>query len=366
MLPPSSSAVLAGVVVAGLVYVLWPEKKEEYAVIGDAFVDVVAPGVKRLPDWNKDSLADEIALHAGGSAMNTALHLQELGRSTVLHTSVGQDDFGRFLLTAARRRGLHVRNHRQGKGSTGACVVLSGPKDRAFVTSRGVINTFRASSSKVFRHPLRHVHIAGYYNCPVMQAEVPSILRTARRRGVTSSVGVQSDATGTWHGIARAPLLANDAAPDFLILSEDEARSVVVMNCGRPTNGDGAADDARTLLAHGAAVVAVVVTVGAKGALAAAFSSDGITVLRQKAAQPRSFVDATGAGDAFAAGFIAGLASKSLRTALASGCSAGAACVSNLGASASLHIIHPPSPVLNDDDDDDVPLHPNPPRGGIP
>ena len=83
-----------------------------YAVGGDAFVDILASGVGELPQWNSDCLAGApIQLSSGGSAMNTAIHLKELGARVELHTAVGDDDFGRFLTQSAQQRGLTMVNH---------------------------------------------------------------------------------------------------------------------------------------------------------------------------------------------------------------------------------------------------------------
>jgi hypothetical protein len=77
------------------------EPKEEdqgIAVIGDAFVDIVAAQLQQLPQWGGDVTTDApISQHAGGSALNTTAHLVSIGANTTLHTAFGEDSFGDFL-----------------------------------------------------------------------------------------------------------------------------------------------------------------------------------------------------------------------------------------------------------------------------
>lgn len=47
-------------------------------VLGDALVDVVVSGLPALPAPEADAEAEAIALRAGGSALNTAVHLAAL------------------------------------------------------------------------------------------------------------------------------------------------------------------------------------------------------------------------------------------------------------------------------------------------
>lgn len=312
-------------------------------MVGDAFVDVLANGVSELPRWNSDTLSTSIELNSGGSAMNSALHLSELGEDVVFHTALGTADyFGSFLRsTAASRRLRMVAQEPEGK-TTGSCVVISGENDRTFVTCRGAVDELRAAFDV---DGFSHVHLAGYFNCAGLQKDAADLFRRARKSGATTSLGCQHDALGRWGGVGRAPLTTDDAGPDILILSEDEARHIVARMSHSTISSSPSRieederreprQDALALLASKAAHC-VVLTIGAKGALLAALDGDQRpVVLEQRAASVATFVDATGAGDAFAAGFLHGLKQSrgSLRASLRHGCAAGAACVANSGGS---------------------------------
>jgi len=110
------------------------------------------------------------------------------------------------------------------------------------------------------------------------------------------------------------------AEADVLFPNASEA----ALLAGRPPSADPA-ESAATLSAGRT----VVVTLGREGALAAV---DGRITARVPAVPARA-VDSTGAGDAFAGGLLAArLTGADLPTALAAGCTTGAAAVSLIGA----------------------------------
>ena len=64
---------------------------------GIAVADVVVKPVAGLPEEGKLLLVDEIELHCGGCAVNTAIGLARLGIKSGISGRVGQDGFGNFL-----------------------------------------------------------------------------------------------------------------------------------------------------------------------------------------------------------------------------------------------------------------------------
>jgi len=124
---------------------------------------------------------------------------------------------------------------------------------------------------------------------------------------------------------------------DFLIVSEDEAYGIASVNGLVPRDGATGPVHARavaTALLRAEVSRCVVVTRGAAGALLVSAK----TYLEQPAPRASCVTDATGAGDAFIAGFLHGYREQpgSLRTALRYGCAFGACCVAVVGASAPL------------------------------
>lgn len=118
---------------------------------------------------------------------------------------------------------------------------------------------------------------------------------------------------------------------DVLICNQREAAAIagVPLSGRRPTWAE--MDEAvRRLQADGAPLV--VVTLGADGALAASAEQWWF-----QPTQPRAVVDTTGAGDAFAAGFLFGwCGSRDVERGLVYGCACGAAAVGQIGGSSPL------------------------------
>jgi sugar/nucleoside kinase (ribokinase family) len=142
------------------------------------------------------------------------------------------------------------------------------------------------------------------------------VLRAARAAGALTSLDTAFDRSGGWFRTL-APcfehldvLMANDQEAAGLSGSQDPERA------------------ARFFLEHG--VRYAVVKLGEQGCLVMSASET-----HRLPAHSVSVVDTTGAGDAFAAGFLLGLLEgRSLRACAALGNAAGARCVSHIGAAA--------------------------------
>lgn len=352
------------------------DRRLSVAIIGDAFADLYCfLGDSSLPKPGGDArLLKPIRTVAGGSGLNTATHLSSLSRrrsgaggaavvdSISLHTVLNESDaYGRLLSSHANEHGFALVNCRRPSPepeSTGHCTVIVSKGERSFMTHLGCVAAFKADHVDVdgvlggtSDHDHLHVHVAGYYNIAgFFDGQLKRLLQRIRDRrtstcnsvagssgrGTTVSLVPQHDATEQWDGglIDLLPLV------DYLICSEVEAERIA------NASGEGKGNDLHQLASfyHRASPnTCVVVTLGSRGAVAL---RDGKILLRQKApvdlADP---VDPTGAGDAFAAGFLHGIRSSSgssaesevadslLRSGLFYGCTIGTSCVMKEGAS---------------------------------
>jgi ribokinase len=171
--------------------------------------------------------------------------------------------------------------------------------------------------------PASHVHVSGY--TLLDDASRPAGLRAlaaASAQGVTTSVDAASAAP--LRRVTGATFLDWIRGVDILFANLDEARALLDLN-----NAQSTSDAA--VLAQALATYArrVVVKLGPDGAVMA--SQDG-AVLRVPAVAAESVVDPTGAGDAFAAGFLtAWLSGADAQTALQAGARSGAHAVAQLG-----------------------------------
>ena len=310
----------------------------EFLVIGDAFLDVQCGGLAQLPRWDADELVPRpIEFLAGGGGLNTACHLARAGRRVELRCALGDDDAGAKLRSAAANAGVVVVPLAAPAGAaTGVCVVLSGQSDRAFATHRGAVAVAGLSDADIERAREvgargGHVHVAGYYNMPAVRARVGELFRAVREAGGSSSLNPQWDADERWGGIGELSVAAG-TAPDVLICSRTEAQQLGARE-------QGPSHESKLLRAGRARCL--VTTMGSAGAVASTCEhEDRGAVSDAPTLEPDAIVDATGAGDAFAAGFLTKFAvrdpSIDLDDALRTGCAYGAACCGVVGASAAL------------------------------
>lgn len=259
-------------------------------VVGDVNVDVVARYAGPL-HGGSDTPAD-IETYGGGSAANVAAWLA--ARSPVVTTFVGRvgaDAAGRSAVDALRAAGVDVRAAVDEERPTGCVVVLVDQEgERTMLPDRGANARLAPGDlpAEVFDAGA-HLHLSGYLLLDgTSRAAALSALQRGRDAGMTVSVDPSS----------AAPLAAAGAdafldwtrGADLCITNLDEA--VVLAGAGLP------GDLARRLAPS--AYREVVIKLGAAGAL----WSNGDVVVAEPAL-PVRVVDTTGAGDAFAAGFLA-------------------------------------------------------------
>jgi sugar/nucleoside kinase (ribokinase family) len=250
-------------------------------VLGDLMVDVVTRVSEPLATGS--DTAARISVQGGGSAANVAAWAAHLGTPVSLVCRVGRDDRGRAAVDELRGVDVHVTVDYE--RPTGTCVVLVQPGgERTMLPDPG------ANDAPLGEIPLgRHLHVVGYAllrDGP--RASALAAIERAREAGMTVSVDPSSWA-----------LLRPGAIPDVDLLLPNEREATLV---------DGE----------------MVVKLGAQGARWGDLAVP---------AEPVEVVDTTGAGDAFAAGFLsARLEGAGRREALEAGCHVAARVVAQVGA----------------------------------
>ncbi len=289
-------------------------------VLGDVMVDVVARLDGPLA-YASDAPA-RIAFHGGGSAANTAAWLAYAGARPVLVGRVGDDERGRAAAADLEAAGVKVRLAVDGERSTGTCIVLVGPDgERTMVPDPGANDGLAARDlpDELLGSGV-HLHVGGY-----------SLLRAGSRPAAEAAIARACDRRVT---VSVDPSSSALLSPGFLAAAE--GAGLLMPNVAEARALTGARDvegAARHLAEH---FPEVVVTLGAEGAL----WTDGRDVVRVPAAAldeaddggEGGVVDATGAGDAFAAGLLAARAvGADAAEALAAGCRLGARAVGTPG-----------------------------------
>jgi ribokinase len=260
-------------------------------VVGDLVLDVVL-----VPDRGLERGTDVtggVRLRQGGSASTTARWLGRLGADASLVCAVGRDAMGRSLVTAVARGGVTVRAVRVAGARTGRIGVLVEPGgERSFVTERGAALRLRPEDLRAaWFAGADAVHLPAYslLDQPLGLAGMAAA-RLAHAAGALVTVDLSSSAPLLAAGRRAALRLVEEAAPDLLFATRDEARALV-----GPKREERLVELARV----------AVVKRGRKGATI--LVREGDQVLRfEVATTPVKVEDTTGAGDAFDAGFLAG------------------------------------------------------------
>lgn len=288
----------------------------DVAVIGEIYVDHVFSGFTRWPAPGEEVTTEAYTREMGGGAAATACGLARLGRSVALVGLVGADDRDWFAARLAHY-GVASNGLRVGAGASGTTISVSTAQDRSFFTHVGVnreVGALAAGDGLAVLLGARHVHFA----MPLPRAVADAVLPQLAEAGITTSLDMGYQPEWLADPANRATL----AAVDHLVPNEKEAELL----CGS-TAVEAYFDHAEALgIAH------PMLKLGARGAAARA---DGRTV--QVAPPPVTAVDATGAGDAFDAGFIdALLDGADPATRLRYGCITGALSTRQPGALAAI------------------------------
>lgn len=257
-------------------------------VVGDIAVDIVSR--LRTPLVRGSDAPAEVRVMPGGSGANVAVWLARLGQAVTFIGRVGADPFGAWLAEDLRREGVTPALTVDAQRGAGVIQVLVEPDgERTMIPDRGANAVWSADdvpAGLIARASL--LHVVGYV---LLDAEsrrgALRAMADARAAGVPISLDPSS----------HAPLLA--LAPGGLW--EMAGRVTVLLpnrQEARVLSGQAEPEAAGRVLQEHAAVVAI--KLDADGCLAVA----GDRVWRASA--PRAaIVNATGAGDAFNAAFLA-------------------------------------------------------------
>ena len=282
----------------------------DLVVVGDCNPDVLVLGDDVTPSFGQqEKLVERISMVVGGSAAITAVAAARLGLSVELVAAVGADPPGDFMLGQLSREGVGTAAVAVRDGvPTGITVALSRGTDRAILTALGAVASLTAQDvPTTLVTGARHVHVSSYFLLEhSLGPGLAAMLAAARAAGATTSLDTNWDPAGKFGDDQLSAALAQT---DVLLPNETEAMRIA----GEPTLQAAA----RSLAASGTKLV---VKLGERGVLCV----DG-PVWHRAELPPVTPLDATGAGDCFNAGLIAGLLrGLALPDAAALGCAVGA------------------------------------------
>jgi sugar/nucleoside kinase (ribokinase family) len=266
-------------------------------IVGIAVVDAIARPVDQFPSPGGLRFFDELTFTTGGNAISCSIALTRLGVTADVVARVGTDLLGDFVVAELRRNGIAadgvVRDPR--RSTSFSFVSVSANGERSFLHTTGANTTLEASdASALLLRGKRFVFVTGTMLMDTLDGDqTAGLLRAARTAGASTlmdTVYVESATREEW----RRRVLPALPELDFFVPSEPEARGI-----SGETDPAGMARVFRKLGARN-----VVIKLGERGVLCASASGRETLV---PALRVPNVVDVTGAGDCWAAGFIAGL-----------------------------------------------------------
>ena len=291
-----------------------------FLCIGDAALDVI---VKMQTELHVGSdTSSQISMHGGGAAANTATWLANLGHSVYFSCRLGNDAAGRAIAAEFDQWGIEYRKEFLTNEKTGVVVVLvNNAGERTMFPDSGANSGIDEKNLP----PLvgfDAAFLSGYslFN-PLSTSGVLrmiSMIKTANIPLIFDPASV-----GTMTSFGRERVLEMLSVMDIAIMNDDEARYIT---------GKNELNDALESLTS--LVPLVVIKTGSSGAIA---QLRGDTLLESKT-EAIAAIDTTGAGDAFAAGFIPRwLESHDLLESMKAGNEVARRCVAIIGARPSVN-----------------------------
>ena len=288
--------------------------------IGDAMLDVIVKMQGQM--YLGSDTISQISTHGGGAAANTATWLASSGHKVFYVCRLGDDAAGRVIANEFDAWNIEYKPEFLKEHRTGIVVVLVDQNgERSMFPDRGA-NSGLSELDLPDLTRFSSVFLSGYalFN-PQSQAGVLRMINKMRESNLEiffnpGSVGVMSN-LGVDACRQRCKLM------DLLIMNQAEAEFLT---------GNSDIEDALNELSKD--VETVVITTSSKGAIG---KSRGQEIVNSPI-QPITAIDSTGAGDAFAAGFIGRwIESKDLESSLKAGNTLASGCVTTIGARPSVN-----------------------------
>ena len=291
--------------------------RADVVCIGGITADLLARPVAELPQFGRLSLVDTVTFTPGGCAHNCASALARLGTAARLVGRIGPDPLGSAIVRLLEARGVITDGVALSPdiGTSTSLGFVAADGERAFVHTVGANGRIDAADLDWNAVAASRILFVGQFGLlGSFDDQVPAVLAEARRRGLRTALDTVWDPTGLLPAKVR-PCLPH---LDYFLPSHPEAEAIT-----------GLADPPEIAAwLRGRGVGVVVIKLGRAGCYVA--DADGGRIVPGFEVEQ---VDATGAGDAWCAGFLRGLLEGGTAFEAARlGNAVGACCVQAVGA----------------------------------
>jgi sugar/nucleoside kinase (ribokinase family) len=269
-----------------------PSQPPALVALGDLLLDVVV--TPERPIERGTDVPGRLGFRRGGSAATTAAGFARLGGRSSLITSLGDDAWASWLLASLRAEGVEVHAVRRPGPSGRLAALIDEHGERSFVTERGVADALDAKQvvrGWIRGHDVLHVPAYSLFGEPIRAAAIYAS-ELARQDGVLVSTDLSSEGPLLAYGVRKTRARLAELGPDILFANRAEAAALLRQGGRRAWP---------RLLTQAPLVV---VKDGVWGCRVL-WDEDGATrQLDVATTRIGRKVDTTGAGDAFAAGFL--------------------------------------------------------------
>jgi sugar/nucleoside kinase (ribokinase family) len=286
--------------------------------IGDVMLDVITK-ISVMPaqiNYGSDT-PSKISTHGGGAAGNVASWLTRTDARATIVGHVGDDAAGSALMSEFDVLGVRHQNLMVDKGSSGVVVVLVDPTgERTMFPDNGANSGLKITDLPEL-DDFNAVYLSGY--SPLDPLSRPGVLAMIEKvRSAALPLFFDPASVGGMMEVPIEEVKSWIRMMDVILLNEEEAIYLT---------GETNPEKALEILLEDCETV--VIKRGSQGAIGKARGS----ILVSVPATSTEVVDTTGAGDSFAAGFIAHYAlTKNMQHALEAGAAVAARCVAIVGA----------------------------------
>ncbi|MEK6850408.1 MAG: carbohydrate kinase family protein [Nanoarchaeota archaeon] len=265
--------------------------------LGSANIDIFVK-TKQRPEIRKHFQHTDIAYHlgdkliiedleitTGGGGTNTAVAFSRLGLKTGCICVLGKDPNGQYVLNELKKEKVIFLGKIK-EGNTGLSIVLPGAKDRTILAYKGVNNFLQINDINLQKINAKWFYVSSMLGQSLETSE--KIIHLAKKKG--SKIALNLSLYLAKLGLDRLANVLSIA--DAIILNREEAQVL--------TGKKKIHDIFHSMYNYTNAIVAIT---SGSGYI---YASDSIKIYTKKV-NPVNPVDKTGAGDAFASGFLFGI-----------------------------------------------------------